>query len=63
MTVGVREESRDDYQIWSLDQEMGLIHFNVHKSTWTTQELHDMAETMKAFAMDADKALLDRIDQ
>ena len=66
MTIGVWEESCCDskrYQIYSLDQEKGLIHFDVTKSIWTSQELHDMADTMKSFAMDADKVLLEKIDK
>ena len=51
------------YHIYTLDRELGAIHFTVSKSIWTPDEIHDMAETLKAFAMDADKALLDRIDK
>jgi hypothetical protein len=66
MTVGVWEDScctLDHYNIYAVDGDQGLIRFEISKTVWTSQELHDMAETMKAFAMDADKDLLERIDR
>ena len=64
MTIGVWEESCCDnshYHIYSVND--GLIRFEISKTVWTPSELHDMADTMKAFAMDADKDLLEKIDQ
>ena len=40
------------YHIYTLGDQ--LVHFDVDKSTWTIDEISDMADTMKSFVYDAD---------